>query len=358
MAPARGLPQQAIQQRGTGPQIFGDEHPRRAGDDTRVLYQLSVNDPRRTGPPAGDAPAGGWFRDPLNPRRHLVIRADPERPRSADLAFSALELPAAPPQPYVRRRPGVPAGTVAVHRLASGVLGNERRVWLYTPPGYDPSGPPYPLLPVFDGKEYVDLLPTPTILDNLVAEGRIPPTVAVFPDSLGWGVRTRELPCAPPFLALLEQELLLWVGGAAHVSDDPARRVVAGSSLGGLAAAYVGLERPDLFGNVLSRTGAFGWAPGDAEPAWLTRQYAVRPRAELRFYLDVGVYETEQPPDGGPSQLTANRHVRDVLRAKGYPVTYREHSGGHDFFNLQGTLADGLQVLLAPPVAVAQVPAR
>jgi pimeloyl-ACP methyl ester carboxylesterase len=38
---------------------------------------------------------------------------------------------------------------------------------------------------------------------------------------------------------------------------DPRRVIVTGSSAGGLAAAYVALMRPDLFGNVLSRSGAF-----------------------------------------------------------------------------------------------------
>jgi enterochelin esterase-like enzyme len=326
---------------------------RRLPLDTRLLYQISVNDPRRSiGLEDGPVLPGGWRPDPLNPRRHQVIRADPERAGSADLFFSALELPAAPPQPYLARRPGMPAGDLSIHRLSSRILGNERRVWLYSPPGYDPSGPPYPLLLLFDGKSYIDLIPTPTILDNLLAEGRLPPVVAVFPDSLGWEVRARELPCSPSFLAFVVEELLPWVGASAHVSADPTRRLVAGSSLGGLAAVYVGLERPDLFGRVLAQTGAFGWAPpGAEEPAWLTRQIVDRPRMPLRFYLEVGRLETEQPPDGGPSQLTANRHLRDVLRAKGYPVRYREYSGGHDVFNLQGTLADGLMALLAPPAS-------
>lgn len=315
--------------------------------DTRMLYQLSLNDPRVPWsiPQDRAASPGGWQLDPLNPNKHLVIQQDDEH-GSHDLYFSRLELPDAATQPYVAHRSGVAAGTVECHRFASVILGNERRVWTYTPPMYNPAEA-YPLLVVFDGKDYIDLIPTPTILNNLVAEGRIPPLVAIFLDSLGWEMRGKELTCYPPLLDFLTQELLPWVQQRFRLTPDPARTVVAGTSLGGLAAAYVGLNLSERFGNVLSQTGWFEWAPlGDTEQEWLARQFAARPRLPLQFYMDVGSLESEPPEDGNPSHLVANRHMRNVLRAKGYPVHYAEYSGGHDTFNSQGTLSDGLVALL------------
>jgi enterochelin esterase family protein len=50
--------------------------------------------------------------------------------------------------------------------------------------------------------------------------------------------------------------------------------------------------------------------------------------------------------DGGPSQLVVNRHMRDVLRAKGYEVIYREYSGGHDYSSIQNPLFDALPLIL------------
>jgi enterochelin esterase-like enzyme len=42
------------------------------------------------------------------------------------------------------------------------------------------------------------------------------------------------------------------------------------------------------------------------------------------------------------TNLIANRHLRDVLEARGFLVRFKEINGGHDFFPWQATLADGL----------------
>lgn len=46
-----------------------------------------------------------------------------------------------------------------------------------------------------------------------------------------------------------------------HVTSNRRSIIVGGSSLGGLAAAYCGLRRPDIFGNILSQSGSFWWQP-------------------------------------------------------------------------------------------------
>jgi len=313
-------------------------------------YRLSPDDPltslREVTSPAGwMARTAMWCADPLNQHR-FVVPDDEERPEQRGFHASVLALPAAPPQPWVAARPRMPAGTVTLHRFRSRILGNERRLWVYTPPGYAATGAPYGLLLLFDGWSYTKIVPTPTILDNLIAAGRIPPLVALLPDNPDPAARNRELPCHEPFVAFLADELLPWARGRYHVTADPARAIAAGSSYGGLAAAFVGLRRPDLFGNVLSQSGSFRWAPpGDPEYEWLARQYAAGPTGPLRFYVDVGAWE-RGPRDVGPNQVVANRHLRDVLRACGYHVRYAEYSGGHEYLCWQGTLADGLLALL------------
>jgi enterochelin esterase family protein len=276
--------------------------------------------------------------DPLNPRTHVYVR-DPEDPEDEDNVASLLELPDAAPFAWSVERAGVPRGTVDIHRVASDRLGNERRVYTYIPAGYD-AARTYPLVVCFDGWAYVQnaYVPLPTVLDNLIADGRTPPLVAVLPDSLNSETRMRELVLHEPFVEFLTDELLPWAHERLSFADDPARTVVAGSSAGGLAAAFAALRRPDRFGLVLSQSGAY--------PRWdLPHEFATRDRLPLRFYLDVGVLETVAWEQFAPL-LHSNRHLRDVLLAKGYDVSYREYPGGHDYLWWRETIADGLIALL------------
>jgi enterochelin esterase family protein len=65
----------------------------------------------------------------------------------------------------------------------------------------------------------------------------------------------------------------------------------------------------------------------------------------VRFYLDAGVFEADRFA-AGDAILESTRHFRDVLRAKGYTVTFRQFTGGHDYLSWRGTLADGLIELI------------
>lgn len=155
-------------------------------------------------------------------------------------------------------------------------------------------------------------------------------------------------------------ELLPWLAARYPITADPSLTVVAGSSYGGLASAWLGLRHPQRFGRVLSLSGSFWWAPARppgfvigglddvAEGEWLTRQFAATPRSEVVFYLAPGLLERSAPSDG-PGILEANRHLRDVLQARGQRVIYREFAGGHDYVNWRSELAEGLIALLGRP---------
>lgn len=275
--------------------------------------------------------------DPLNPVQH-VYAPDPDVPDDREMPISVVELPGAPQRRWSVER-DVAHGTVESEPLASTLLGNERRVFTYRPPGYDPASA-YPLVLCFDGQAYTDesYVPLPTVLDNLIADGAIPPVVAVLPASLDNETRHRELNRDEAFVAFLVDELLPWARTRLSFTDDPSRVVAAGSSLGGLTAAFCGLRRPDVFGLVLSQSGSF--------QRGLPEELAAADRLPLRFALDVGVYET-MPLERYASLYHANLHMRDVLRAKGYDVSFLEYPGGHDYFWWRETIADGLIALLA-----------
>jgi len=217
--------------------------------------------------------------------------------------------------------------------LFDSAYARTRRVWIYTPAGYDPAAArPYPLLVAFDGAEYQDTMPLPLILDTLARRALAPAFVAVLIDDGGGAERIADLGNAMRMVTFLERQLLPWVRRSWRVTTDPSRVVITGSSAGGLAAAFVALQRPELFGNVLAQSGAF-WrgseASNDAPYEWLTAFVSREPRAAVRFWMDVGAGEDHPTLGGrGPNFLGANRRLRDALLAKGYDVTYTEVPGG------------------------------
>jgi enterochelin esterase-like enzyme len=296
--------------------------------------------------------------DPLNPKRWRVDAQSLDSPVHEER--SMIEMPDAPAQLWLAEKPGVPAGQIEKRRFKSALLKNEREIAVYLPPGYSREAKPYPVLLLFDELAYLGdpkqlvLVPAPTILNNLIAERRIPPMIALLVGNVP-GQRDRELPCNPAFFDFLSSELLPWAHGLYNFTADPRQTVAAGSSFGGLAAACAGLQHSETFGNVLAQSGSFHWLPtkgdqapnagADSEPNWVARQFIASPKLPLRFYLDAGSEEFDVSGDGR-SILVTSRTLRDVLLAKGYEVHFQEFAGGHDYLSWRGTLADGLIALM------------
>ena len=87
-------------------------------------------------------------------------------------------------------------------------------------------------------------------------------------------------------------------------------------------------------------------SPDDNEAEWLISQIKVSPSLPIHFHLDCGLMEDRPGENGIPSILEANRHLRDVLLAKGYRVHYQEFNGGHEYINWRGQVSAGLLALL------------
>jgi enterochelin esterase family protein len=270
---------------------------------------------------------------------------------------SILEMPNAPAQPYVTAKESVPKGKTVQTTITSSLLKEERRITVYTPAGYD-GKQGHNLLIVFDGVIYGGLpgqaqaaVPTPTILDNLIAEKKIGPTVAI----LVWhmGKRNRDLTGSKPFADFVASEIVPWARSHYNILPGPKSVVTAGSSLGGYAATFSAFTHPKVIGNVLSQSGSYwlskNWQTVDAgferrlyprETGTMIEAFKTSKRLPIRFYMEVGIY------DMGAAMLGSNRELRDVLQLKGYDVVYQEFIGGHDFVNWRGSLADGLISLL------------
>ncbi len=330
----------------------------------RFAYRLSPNDPL-------DNPSFGVLRntnfqsDPLNPTQWLCGTNAP-----ATRCYSMVELPGAIPQPWIVRNPATPTGKLEKHLVKSDLMKNERSITVYMPAGYNPSSR-YPLAVLFDESAYLSVVPTPVILDNLIAASKLPPLIAILVSN-PVGTRGAELLLNRDFIDFLAKELIPWVRTHYSVTRDAQQTLIGGASAGGVAAVHAGLLYPTIFGNILAQSGGFNSSPeqmrdwaqrspaanaGDdrhvqeevedrstIEGGWLAKQYIASPKLPLKFYLDAGLFEASV--GGFIGILDASRHMRDVLLAKGYEVHYQEFVGGHDYLSWRGTLADGFIALL------------
>ena len=199
---------------------------------------------------------------------------------------------------------------------------------------------------------YVSQVPAHRMLDNLLADGRIAPTVAVFVDNASATSRNDELPCSEAFARCLETELLPWAQENFRITRDPARRFVTGFSYGGLAAMWMGHRLPHVFGNVIAQAPSLWWGPGHVitEPRnegryrgeWLVDAFERGEHLPLRIWMEIGLLEHPM------LMLASNRRMRRVLEAKGYDLTYLEPAGGHEPATWRGTLARALAHMLPP----------
>jgi len=223
--------------------------------------------------------------------------------------LSVLALPAAPPQPYITASDSVPHGKLTRTSFKSAKLHEARTITLYTPPG-DTGATPADLLIVFDGGTYdggpSSLIPTPTILDNLIAAKKIGPTVAVFVNNMGQ--RGRDLGGYAPLADFIALELIPWVRANHRIKHGPSHVVLAGSSRGGLAASHCAFLHSDVVGNVLSQSGAFFVRNDDPNPPpWpltldtgdVILAFRNSPRLPIKFYLEVGRFDSLLPLNRG-----------------------------------------------------------
>jgi len=317
----------------------------------RFEYRITENDPL-TGIFAGAKygsrlHALGGEADPLNANRTVYPGMLGE---GKDYIESWVELPGASPQPYIVDR-GNPRGELSKEEFESTMLGYSRVISTYLPPDYDPEKA-YPLMIIFDGTSYFSYASLQITLENLFAEGSIPPLIVLGVNAGkkdGQTQRNDEFPCNPRFMEFLDEELIPWFASRYKISPDPDQRVIAGSSYGGLLAAYFAFNHPEVVTNVLSQSGSFHWGREEEEDPneWLVREFAFREKKPISIFMEVGILEGEyswSSPDW-PHQIVSHRHFKTVLDMRGYDVKYQEYRGGHEMLSWRGGIAEGLKHL-------------
>jgi Enterochelin esterase and related enzymes len=158
----------------------------------------------------------------------------------------------------------VPHGEIHRHFYKSGVVGDDRDFFVYTPPGYDPRGKQtYPVLYLLhgysdDASGWTAVGRGNVILDSLIAQGKAKPMLIVMP--LGYGepkvltpnsgvfrdpsITQRNL---DKFRQALLTEVIPRVEAAYLVKKDRNSRAIAGLSMGGAESLLTGLNTLDKF---------------------------------------------------------------------------------------------------------------
>jgi enterochelin esterase family protein len=259
-----------------------------------------------------------------------------------DILRSYVVMPKAKDHVWIKERKDAPKGILHEHNFHSENLEKCRRVRIYTPYEYDKDNEPYGYLVLNDGDEYINKLSATTVLDNLIADKKIPPIVTIFIDSTE--TRMKELRCSDTFGDVIVKELIPWIRDRYNISNKADEAVIGGLSLGGLTASYLGLKYYSTFGNVLSQSGSYWYKPESYEGAesdcWLSTQFEAIDKLPFKFYLNVGILETKD------RMIDTNIKLRDVLIEKGYTVDFEYFNSGHDYLCWGETLANGLISLI------------
>ncbi|MGA9813355.1 MAG: alpha/beta hydrolase-fold protein [Terriglobales bacterium] len=273
-----------------------------------------------------------------------------------------LDLPAFGNLSYLQ--PGVPSGTVSekIEHTSKIYDGMKSEYWVYVPAQYDPKTPA--ALMVFqDGGWYTDRKgnnPTLNVLDNLIAQKKIPVMIAVFinPGDItdSPGTRTYNFVKAysdkwhrtlkdsmrstlydtvsDRYARFLRDEVLADVQSRYNIRKDAYSRAITGLSSGGICSFNAAWQMPDQFSRVISWIGSFTsiqWKEDPAVPDGgqdYPEKVLRESRRNLRVWLQDGSEDQENERYG--SWPLANIRLANALKLKGYDFHFSFGKGTHN----------------------------
>ncbi len=234
-----------------------------------------------------------------------------------------------------------------------------RRVAVYVPKQYVP-GTAAPFIVGADGPDQLLF----TALDNLIAQKRVPPMIAISigngsGDAQGSQRGLEYDTMSGRYAEFVETEVLPFVEKQANVklTNDPEGRATMGGSSGGSAALIMAWYHPELYHRVLTYSGTYvnqQWPPSSETPhgAWEfhERLIANTPVKPIRIWMEVGDRDLLNPNvmrDNMHDWVVANENMAKVLAAKGYhyQFVFVKNAGHTDRTVKQQTLPQALEWL-------------
>lgn len=241
---------------------------------------------------------------------------------------SGIEIPADSRDYYGLK--DVPHGDIRIKRYYSKTSNSWRRMFVYTPPGYDQNtAQKYPVLYLLHGggedeRGWATQGKTDLILDNLIAKGEARPMIVVMMDGnvglTGFGEQAFKA-----FEAELKQAIIPFVESSYRIEAETKGRALAGLSMGGLQALYAGFYNADMF----SALGIFS-------SGWIHPQQNAIAEAQYNFIKDNASMVSDNVKHiwismGGKEDIAYNncQVMMSKLDELGIKYTYQEYPGGH-----------------------------
>jgi len=295
-----------------------------------------------------------------------AARADDSRALSPEVDGEFTIGPDYTRAPELTVKEGVPKG--AIHELTMksensklypGIRGPYTRgVHVYVPSQYE-ADTAAPFIIVQDGKGQLRRLPP--ILDNLIAERRIPPIIAILVDNGGGDGQGSERgleydTVSGKHAEFIEQEVLPLVEKECNVklTKDPEGRATMGGSSGAAAAFTMAWFHPELYHRVISYSGTFvnqqsPLNPDSPHGAWEYHEHLI-PAAEakpIRVWLHVSENDNGARRDEASlhNWVLANQRMVAALKDRGYHYQYvfAKNAGHTDAKVYDQTLPEALE---------------
>jgi len=233
-------------------------------------------------------------------------------------------------------------GTLRRLRLESRRLRSDVGGLLWSAADTDPAEP-LPLLIVHDGPEYAEFADLLRFFDHLMDFGDVPDFRAAL--LAPPGDRNESYSASARYGNALAAELLPALADEAPVTGAP---VLAGASLGALAALHAHWLHPGAFAGLFLQSGSFFRRRFDSHESHFPRFGRI-----TRFVSTVsgGRGAPERIPvtitcGMGEENLGNNRFLASVLDRDGWPVKLVEHPDAHNWVSWRDSLHPHLAELL------------
>lgn len=280
---------------------------------------------------------------------------DPKNPTTSESFMNTWSLFYLPGADFMETK-DVPHGSISEVTYFSKSLNRNRRLHVYTPPGYEAGSDKYPIFYLLHGAFDCDDSWTTVgragfILDNLIASKKAIPMVVVMPAGhtgpFSFGApRDPSKPRVDEFLVDFNSDIKPLVESRFRIKTERQSRAIAGLSMGGaqtLNIAVPALSQFSYFGvfssGVFGITGqGFGAGSG---PSWEDQNKEMLANSELKKDLKLVWFATGKED----FLLETSRATVNLFKKYGFNVTYKETNGAHTWENWREYLNEFAQLL-------------